>query len=53
MELDGQAVMNELLDQNKQLSMQLAVARVSITQLQAQISQLENQLATKTSSEKK
>ena len=38
MELDVQAIINDLLEQNKQLSLQLAVARVTI-------SQLENQLA--------
>ena len=36
MELDAQAVINELLEQNKQLSMQLAVARATINQLKGQ-----------------
>ena len=39
MELDVQAVIDELLEQNKQLSMQLAVARATISQLKDQISQ--------------
>jgi len=37
MEIDVQAVINDLLEQNKQLTLQLAVARVSINQLQAQL----------------
>lgn len=37
MELDVQAVINDLLEQNKQLSLQLAIARVSITQLENQL----------------
>jgi hypothetical protein len=37
MDIDVQAVINDLLEQNKQLTLQLAVARVSINQLQAQL----------------
>jgi hypothetical protein len=37
MDIDVQAVINDLLEQNKQLALQLAVARVSINQLQAQL----------------
>jgi hypothetical protein len=36
MEIDIQAVINDLLEQNKQLTLQLAVARATISQLQAQ-----------------
>jgi hypothetical protein len=37
MDIDVQAVINDLLEQNKQLTLQLAVARVSINQLQSQL----------------
>jgi hypothetical protein len=37
MDIDAQAVINDLLEQNKQLTFQVAVARVTITQLQAQL----------------
>lgn len=36
MDLDVQAIINDLLEQNKQLTLQLAVARATINQLQAQ-----------------
>jgi hypothetical protein len=36
MDIDVQAVINDLLEQNKQLTLQLAVARATISQLQAQ-----------------
>lgn len=34
MDIDAQAVINDLLEQNKQLTLQLAVARSMITRLQ-------------------
>ena len=36
MDIDAQAVINDLLEQIKQLTLQVAVARATITQLQAQ-----------------
>jgi hypothetical protein len=36
MDIDAQAVINDLLEQIKQLALQVAVARATITQLQAQ-----------------
>lgn len=40
MELDTQQVINELLEQNKQLTLQISLARVMISQLQAEINKL-------------
>lgn len=36
MDIDVQSIINDLLEQNKQLTLQLAVARATINQLQAQ-----------------
>lgn len=37
MDLDVQTVINDLLEQNKQLTLQLAIARTTVSQLQAQL----------------
>ena len=37
MEVDTQAVLDDILEQNKQLTLQLAVARVMISQLRQQL----------------
>lgn len=39
MEIDSQHVINDLLEQVKQLSFQLSVARCTITQLEAQLAE--------------
>lgn len=36
MDIDAQAVINDLLDQNKQLTLQLAIARSMIARLEQQ-----------------
>ncbi len=40
MEINTQVVIDDLLEQNKQLTLQLSVARAAISQLQAQIQEL-------------
>lgn len=40
MELDTQKLINELLEQNKQLNLQISIARVMVAQLQGEIEKL-------------
>lgn len=43
MQLDSEQVINDILEQNKQLTLQLSLARVMISQLQEQLAALSPQ----------
>ena len=43
MQLDPEKIINDLLEQNKQLTLQLSLSRVMIAQLQADLAALQSQ----------
>ena len=53
MEIDSQRVIDDLLEQNKQMTLQLAIARGVIAQLQEIVSALQSSAATQDNDSKK